>query len=223
VVVGYQGGRWNPVENYLLVSQSDAHAWTEVWLDGKGWQMIDPTAAVAPNRIEQGMDEALDEQDLELVANRWGTSRLLSNLQLRWDAATYTWQRWVLNYDTEAQEGLLARLLGGTESWRLTLWLIGLGLIGAAIFGWALLRHQQLPGLRPETQAIKKLEHKLAQLGYQRNTGETLNDFIQRVLHSEPELNAGLATIAHLFEQVAYQNKSDQLLRLQQAIKQFPR
>lgn len=223
VVVGYQGGRWNPVENYLLVSQSDAHAWTEVWLDGKGWQMIDPTAAVAPNRIEQGMDEALGESDQELVANAWRSSQLLSNLQLRWDAATYTWQRWVLNYDNEAQEGLLSRLLGGTETWRLTLWLIGLGLIGAAIFAWAILRNQKGPVLRPEAQAVKKLEHKLAQLGYRRKAGETLSDFIRRVLCSEPQLKNGLTQIAQLFEQVAYQNRAEHLSQLQQAIKQFPR
>lgn len=223
VVVGYQGGRWNPVENYLLVSQSDAHAWTEVWIDGKGWQMIDPTAAVAPNRIEQGMNEALGEGDQELVANAWQSSQLLYNLQLRWDAATYSWQRWVLNYDSEAQEGLLSRLLGGAETWRLTLWLIGLGLIGAAIFAWALLRSQKGPELRPETLAIQKLEHKLAQLGYRRKPGETLGDFIERVLYSEPDYRRGLEIIRRLFDQIAYQNQGDKLTALQQAINTFPR
>lgn len=223
VVVGYQGGRWNPVENYLLVSQSDAHAWTEVWIAGVGWKMIDPTAAVAPNRIEQGMDEALGASDQELVASGWRSSRLLYNLQLRWDAATYTWQRWVLNYDSEAQEGLLSRLLGGTESWRITLWLIGLGLIGAGLFAWAMLRNQKRAMLRPETQAIKKLEQKLMELGYHRKAGETFSDFVHRVLDSEPQLKTGLTHIVRLFEQVAYQNRAEQLPQLQQAIKQFPR
>src|SRR5690606_17836373 len=81
VVVGYQGGRWNPLENYLLVSQSDAHAWTEVWREGQGWQMIDPTAAVAPNRIEQGINEALGLEDQQLVADTWQSSSLLYDLQ----------------------------------------------------------------------------------------------------------------------------------------------
>lgn len=223
VVVGYQGGRWNPVENYLLVSQSDAHAWTEVWIEGKGWQMIDPTAAVAPNRIEQGMNEALSETDQELIANAWQSSRLLYNLQLRWDAANYSWQRWVLNYDSEAQEGLLSRLLGGNESWRITLWLIGLGAIGAALFTWALLRSHKKPVASPESQAIKTLEYKLRQLGYRRKAGETLGDFTHRILVSEPQLNAGLTKIVMLFEQIAYQNQHEKLLELQQTIKQFPR
>src|SRR5690606_17388579 len=143
-------------------------SWTEVWREGQGWQMIDPTAAVAPNRIEQGINEALGLEDQQLVADTWQSSSLLYDLQLRWDAATYVWQRWVLNYDNEAQEGLLSRLLSGTEPWRLTLWLIGLGLLGAAVFAWSLVRSRKTPGLRSETRIIQKLELKLAQLGYQR-------------------------------------------------------
>ncbi|MEN0037544.1 MAG: DUF3488 and transglutaminase-like domain-containing protein [Cellvibrio sp.] len=223
LVVGYQGGRWNPLENYLLVSQSDAHAWTEVWIDGQGWQMIDPTAVVAPNRIEQGMNEALGATDQELVTDAWQSSSLLYNLQLRWDAATYTWQRWVLNYDSTAQEGLLSRLLGGTETWRITLWLIGLGLIGAALFAWALVRSHKKPTNSAEIRAIKNLEHKLRQLGYKRKTGETLGDFTRRILVSEPQLRTGLTKILILFEQIAYQNQPEKLFELQQTIKQFPR
>lgn len=242
VVVGYQGGKWNPVENYLLVRQSDAHAWTEVWLEGKGWQMIDPTAAVAPNRIEQGINEALNESDLELVSSAWQSSSLLLQLQIRWDAATYVWQRWVLNYDTETQEGLLSRLLGGTERWRLTLWLLALGLVGAALFAWMLMRNQQSQTLRPEVRAIQKLEQKLAQSGHIRTPGETLGDFIQRLLNAHPEYKQALEAIHQLFVQIAYQQpgtntthahqsallkqnllKQDQLKKLQHAIKKFPR
>ena len=158
VVVGYQGGSWNPLENYLLVSQSDAHAWTEVWIEGEGWRNIDPTAAVAPNRIEQGLDNALSADEQNLVNSNWSGSALLYNLRLRWDAATFVWQRWVLNYDSQTQEGLLSRLLGGTEAWRMTLWLIGLGLLGAALATWTLLRSHQGPALRPEIRALQSLE-----------------------------------------------------------------
>ncbi len=235
VVVGYQGGKWNPVENYLLVRQSDAHAWTEVWLEGKGWQMIDPTAAVAPDRIQQGINEALNESDLELVSSAWLNSSLLLQLQVRWDAATYVWQRWVLNYDNETQEGLLSRLLGGTERWRLTLWLIALGLAGAALFAWILLRNQLSQPTRPEVRAIQKLEQKLMQSGHTRTPGETLGDFIQRLLHTCPEYQQALETIHQLFVQIAYQYpsptsgqesgqlKDDQLKKLERAITRFPK
>ncbi|HTF98635.1 MAG TPA: DUF3488 and transglutaminase-like domain-containing protein [Cellvibrio sp.] len=223
VVVGYQGGQWNPVENYLLVSQSDAHAWTEVWIKDKGWQMIDPTASVAPNRIEQGINSALSESERGLIGEGWKSSSLLTQLQIRWDAATYVWQVWVLNYDSEAQEGLLSRLLGGTESWRLTLWLISFGLAGAAIFAWALMRNQQAPVTRREMRAINKLERKLAQLGYTRPPGETLGDFITRILQQSPTYEPALKNIHVLFVQIAYQNQSNQLDQLEQAVNQFPR
>lgn len=222
VVVGYQGGKWNPVENYLLVRQSDAHAWTEVWLEGKGWQMIDPTAAVAPNRIEQGINEALGEEDRELVTSLWQGSSLLLQLQNRWDAATYLWQRWVLNYDNEAQEGLLTRLLGGTESWRLTLWLTGLGLIGAAVFAWTLIRNRRPMALRPEARIIRRLERRLAQLGYNRSPGETLGDFVARVLQQTPAYRPALEHILHLFVEVAYQSQPARLVQLEQAVRRFP-
>jgi transglutaminase-like putative cysteine protease len=61
VVAGYQGGELNPVDGYLVVRQSDAHAWAEIWLSGQGWVRFDPTAAVAPSRIEQGIDAALPQ------------------------------------------------------------------------------------------------------------------------------------------------------------------
>lgn len=223
VVVGYQGGKWNPVENYLLVRQSDAHAWTEVWLEGQGWQMIDPTAAVAPNRIEQGINEALNETDRELVSSVWQGSSLLLQLQIRWDAATYVWQRWVLNYDNEAQEGLLSRLLGGTESWRLTLWLIGFGLLVAAVFAWVLLRSQVHRHQRPEQLAIQRLERKLAQLGYQRPKGQPLGVFLSNIQAQSPEYQPALTRIKQLFEQVAYRDQAIHLAALQRAVARFPR
>ncbi len=222
VVVGYQCGRWNPLENYLLVSQSDAHAWTEVWIEGEGWRAIDPTAAVAPNRIEQGLDDALSADDQNLMSNNWSGSSLLYNLQLRWDAANFVWQRWVLNYDSDAQEGLLTRLLGGTEAWRITLWLVGLGLAAAALAAWALLRSHARPALRAEIRAIQSLERKLAQLGYVRGMGETPGDFIARVIRSEPRWQASLSIIARLFEQIAYRQQTQQLAQLQEKVRRFP-
>lgn len=222
VVVGYQGGRWNPVENYLLVRQSDAHAWTEVWIEGEGWRTIDPTAAVAPNRIEMGLDNALSPEEQALVSNRWQNSSLLYDLQLRWDAATFVWQRWVLNYDNEAQQGLLTRLLGGTEVWRLTLWLLGMGLVGAALAAWLMLRSHRRPNLRPEVRAIQQLERKLAGAGYRRASGETLRDFLTRVSAQKPHWQVKLTRIALLFEQVAYQTQAQQLSLLQAQIRRFP-
>jgi transglutaminase-like putative cysteine protease len=108
VVTGYQGGEWNPVGGYWVIRQSDAHAWSEVWLDGR-WVRFDPTGAVAPERIEAGLEAALPGitgDGLPVV----GGQRLLDAVALRWDALNATWDRFVLAFGPEQQAGLLMRL-----------------------------------------------------------------------------------------------------------------
>jgi transglutaminase-like putative cysteine protease len=108
VVAGYQGGERNPVANYWIVRQSDAHAWTEVWLDGR-WVRYDPTAAVAPERIENGLDAALPAlagDTLPLL----GGGEWFERMALGWDAMNATWDRWVLAFGPDQQTALLEGL-----------------------------------------------------------------------------------------------------------------
>ena len=112
VVAGYQGGERNPIADYWIVRQSDAHAWTEVWLAGR-WIRFDPTAAVAPERIESGLAAALPGlagDGLPLLGN----SEWLQSLALNWDAINTTWDRWVLAFGPDEQSALLEGL--GFES-----------------------------------------------------------------------------------------------------------
>jgi len=112
VVAGYQGGERNPVADYWIVRQSDAHAWTEVWLGGR-WVRYDPTAAVAPERIENGLDAALPGlvgDGLPLL----GGSAWFERMALNWDALNATWDRWVLAFGPDQQSALLENL--GIES-----------------------------------------------------------------------------------------------------------
>jgi transglutaminase-like putative cysteine protease len=108
VVTGYQGGDWNPVGGYWVVRQSNAHAWSEVWLDGR-WVRFDPTAAVAPQRIEAGLDAALPDGATSGLALAGG-QRLLDAVALRWDALNATWDQFVLAFGPEQQAELLERL-----------------------------------------------------------------------------------------------------------------
>lgn len=113
VVVGYQGGEKNPHADHWVVRQSDAHAWAEVWLPGSGWQRVDPTAAVAPERIEQPIDAGLSE-DSGRVVFAGAESGLLRGLWLNaiWiaDAVDLSWYRWVVGFSADRQAGLLQRL-----------------------------------------------------------------------------------------------------------------
>ncbi len=106
VVIGYQGGEYNPLGKHYVIRQSDAHAWAEVWLPERGWVRVDPTSAVAPSRVENGVDAALAGEDLaalrQLRAPGW-----LRDLRWGFDGLTYKWQRWVLEYDRGQQNRLL--------------------------------------------------------------------------------------------------------------------
>ncbi|HYN54442.1 MAG TPA: DUF3488 and transglutaminase-like domain-containing protein, partial [Methylotenera sp.] len=98
IVTGYQGGELNPNGNYLIVRQSDAHAWAEVWLEGRGWVRVDPTSAVSPDRIESGIGSALPDSDLLPILSRQDYP-ILKKLYLNWDAVNNGWNQWVLGYD----------------------------------------------------------------------------------------------------------------------------
>ena len=114
VVTGYQGGEWNRVGRYLLVRQSDAHAWTELWLRGRGWVRVDPTAAIAPERVEQGLDEALgaDEPVPGRLYERWPW---LGQTRAWMDAVRTEWQVRFLQFDRQAQERLAEALGFGRD------------------------------------------------------------------------------------------------------------
>ncbi|HEY2590019.1 MAG TPA: DUF3488 and transglutaminase-like domain-containing protein [Steroidobacteraceae bacterium] len=109
VVTGYLGGEWNPIGRYLLVRQSDAHAWVEVWLEGRGWTRIDPTAAVAPERLTRDLLDILpaagSPAERLLLAMRW-----LTSAQQLWDAANAWWTTTIVDFDLNSQLALLARL-----------------------------------------------------------------------------------------------------------------
>ncbi|MES0326752.1 MAG: DUF3488 and transglutaminase-like domain-containing protein, partial [Gammaproteobacteria bacterium] len=137
VVIGYQGGTVNPVDDYMIVRQSDAHAWTEIWLDDKGWVRVDPTAAVSPDRINHGIAGAgLEESRLPsiLVSN----SKLLLQLRYQLDSLNHSWNKWVVGFDEKKQKELF-ELLGIEDIDKATLfsWLvIAMTLSGALVFLW---------------------------------------------------------------------------------------
>lgn len=115
VVVGYQGAERNPYENYLMVYQYNAHAWVEVWLEGQGWTLVDPTATVAPERIELGAEAWLQAYGERSGLDPLGGGRSspwLNALRLRLDSLDYAWNRWVINFDSESQFNLLESLTG---------------------------------------------------------------------------------------------------------------
>jgi transglutaminase-like putative cysteine protease len=122
VVTGYQGGETNPVDGFMTVRQSDAHAWAEVWITGRGWTRIDPTAAVAPVRIEQGLGELARQTGAgPLFAFGEGSDtpllRMIRRVRFNWEAVENSWNQWVLAYSAQRQMSLLDRF-GFEPDWR---------------------------------------------------------------------------------------------------------
>lgn len=109
VVTGYQGGEFNPVDSFLTVRQSDAHAWAEVWLAGRGWVRVDPTAAVAPERVQRGGRSVAgtSASGEPLFGER--SFSLLRAVRFQWEALENGWNQWVLSYTPERQRELLQR------------------------------------------------------------------------------------------------------------------
>lgn len=111
VIVGYQGGDYNPVGRFWQVRSSDAHAWVELWLKEEGaWLRFDPTAAAMPGRIDSGVQSTLPGTRPSLP---WGDGQVptwMLSMRQAWQAAQFQWQQWVVGYDAEHQRSLFAQL-----------------------------------------------------------------------------------------------------------------
>lgn len=202
VVTGYQGGEVNPVDGWLIVRQYDAHAWTEVWLAGRGWLRVDPTAISAPTRIDLNLAAAVPAGDplplLVRVDLGW-----LRDLRFRWDAVNNAWNQWVLGYNPERQRDLLRRLGMPQPDWpRMTATLAVLaGLALLALTAWTL-RNRRRPD--PALALWEKLSRRMARRGLARRPAEGPQDYARRVGIALPATAADMAAIAALYGRLRY-------------------
>ena len=200
VVTGYQGGEHNPVDDTLVVRQSDAHAWAEVWTKDWGWRRVDPTAMIAPSRIETDLATALPVgEPLPLI----GRVLWLRELRYRWDALSNAWNQRVLGYDPRRQRELLARLGMQAPDWQRMIWALSLlcGLLLAALAAWALLNWQRVDAA---AAAWRRLSAKLASAGLPRRPWEGPLAYAGRVGAALPGHGPELAEIAGLYASLRY-------------------
>jgi protein-glutamine gamma-glutamyltransferase len=207
VVGGYQGGEINKVGKFLEVRQADAHAWAEVWLDNKGWVRFDPTAAIAPERIERGVNVDLQIASgavnfSPLIGDAATLSWLKRSRQL-WQSIDYNWQRWVINYNGANQMQFL-QSLGIDDIAALTKWLIGSIVLISLPLAWWLLRQKSIA----TNKAVKYYQRfctKLAKAGIEKKLGEGARDFAERAKKQRPDLAAQIEQITTLFIRLRYQ------------------
>ena len=178
IVLGYQGGEINPLGGHLIVRQSDAHAWVEVWLDGLGWYRVDPTAAVAPERIDFGASDAA----MDGIGETWGfsaPSRLLHQVVMTWDALNAKWNEWVLGYGPDTQDSFMQWLGMEDPNWRkMMLTLVGL-VVGLIMLVSVLLMLRYRPPPRDPAAVLYRRFVKKTRV--EPRTGETARVFALRV------------------------------------------
>jgi transglutaminase-like putative cysteine protease len=206
VVTGYQGGELNKVGDFLEIRQADAHAWAEVWLENKGWVRFDPTAAIAPERIERNIN--IDQlmpggiisympTDAAQAAFNW----LKQSRQL-WSNIDYNWQRWVINYDNKNQSGFLSSL-GIADIKVMLYWMVGsIGLI-TAMLSWLLL-YQKQQAIDPVERFYNRFCQKIAKCGLLKGQCEGAKDFAERIKTKLPEQAAAIDQITNLFIKLHY-------------------
>jgi len=197
VVTGYQGGYWNALGGYLLVRQSDAHAWSEVWLAGRGWVRVDPTAAVRPERISLGANAAAFGQ------LPWYRSGWLQDMRNHWDIVNQWWNEGVIGFDSIRQRGLLTpfglrdlddRMLG-------VILAAGSALFALLGLGWALHRRERID---PASRLMRALENKLGRGGIVRRANEGPQHYLSRAARALPAQRDELMKLMNCYLECRY-------------------
>jgi protein-glutamine gamma-glutamyltransferase len=229
VVTGYMGGEFNPYDDTLTVRQYDAHAWSEVWFPGEGWIRVDPTAAVAPERVNQGSDSVLQSQDSFLQDEgfslmRFRDSLLLNNLRLRLEMIDYAWNRFVLNYDEGTQTRLFSVLFGVVTQIKIALVAISALLVVLACSAYLVFRQQPQAAQLPATRYYLRFCNYLAGLGVARQVGETPLQYQQRLVQQFPQWAREIVDITQSYVELVFGGKQadpHQLKEFRTKVKQF--
>jgi transglutaminase-like putative cysteine protease len=222
IVTGYQGGEFNPNGGYLIVRQSDAHAWAEVWLENQGWVRVDPTAAVSPQRIERGIGEALSDID-ELPLMSRPDYPWLRKIMLNIDAVNNGWNQWVLGYNDEKQFDLLTKLLGANYNLRdVIMWMMGTIMVVMSITSYFLFKKKAVK-LSPAQVIYQQYLKKLKASGLQQLPHEGALDFAYRCATAFPELKDEVMQIAAHYNALQYSASAtaNTLQALQQQVHAF--
>lgn len=188
VVTGYQGGVYNSAGGYWIVRNADAHAWAEVWLAERGWVRVDPTAAVAPERIDRGSLAAAMPEAARWYSDGWGLE-----WRNRLDLVARYWRKAVIEFDAVRQRNLLRQVGLEDMGWQaLGIGLLIFGAVGLALGVWISLRGMQPPTRDPLVLAYRRFNVRLAGAGVRREPGEGPIAFGKRaasiVLHDAPAI-----------------------------------
>ena len=192
----------NPLDNYMIVRQSDAHAWAEVWLEDH-WRRVDPTAAVSPDRVEQGiLNSGLENNRLPLLLT--SNSNFIRNAAFLYDSLQNKWSQWVIGFNQKKQKDLL-KFLGfeDTASSKLIFMLVISLTITGMVIAWLLLKQHSFEKDRVQ-HYYDLFCQKLTFHGIRRKLNEGPKDFENRIFKELTLTAASKDQIIFIFK--AYRN-----------------
>jgi transglutaminase-like putative cysteine protease len=204
VVTGYQGGTLNPYGDYWILRQSDAHAWTEVWIEGRGWVRIDPTAAIAPERVERGLTDVASTA--ESLASAWQLkARWFSGMRLRFDMVKQMWRERILDFDQDSQRRLLEFLkIPEPDGQKLVMVFAAAMALAFVWLTWQV-RRELAPRSKDETaRAYARLCAKLAAAGIARVPHEGAEAYALRVARLRPDLAGAVTNLCRQYSYLRY-------------------
>ena len=222
VVTGYLGGEYNTLGEYLIVRQSDAHAWAQVWLPNRGWVRVDPTNSVSPARAEGGLAAALPEGAV-LPRGLLPATPLFHQLQLTLDSLANAWNQTVLGYNFETQRALLTRAGLDDTSWR-NLAIILIAATGVITLLIALITLRSRTGNRDYAlEAYRQFCEKAARAGIARRETEGPLDFAKRLAAARPAQASAIDAITQRYVALRYKkyNKNKYLKQLRMHVRQL--
>ena len=209
VVIGYQGGTPNPLDDYYVVRQQEAHAWAEVWIAKHGWVRVDPTGAVDPARVEEGIGDALPNEDL--AGSIYQRYPWLGAMRNGWDALDSGWDKWVLAYGPELQASFFSKIGLEYGNWLQLAVVLGGLMAGLMAAYWLYLWwDRRPPPLPPVSREYARFCLRLARLGLPRAAHEGPRDYAARVAAVRADLAEAVDEITGRYVELRYEERGDQ-------------
>ena len=210
VVLGYQGGTTNPLNNVMSVRNSDAHAWSEVWFKNKGWVRFDPTAAIAPMRIERNLEAALspsERRPFHMMIN----IGFIEDALFYWDAVDNQWNEWVIGYDEEIQKDLLESITRKKIKLSDIILMLVISLtVMTFILSVFIFKPWKKQKLDPVVKTYNNFCKKLASRGIYREGHEGPLDFSKRAINILPKNKSSIELITHLYTKLRYESSNNE-------------
>lgn len=211
MVLGYLGGEYNQRGNYYSVYQRDAHAWSEVWIAGRGWLRIDPTAAVSPERLETGFSELLQQEQNMLSSDLFASfnaSQWFNQLRYMFEAIDYQWTKWVVGYSINDQINVINALYLTFVQHKRLIIAISVLMLAMIVVLISLRKKNKASRFPTEVLLLNKLIKSANKLGILKTPTLTADQLAQRIISEKPAASAAVLTFINTFKKVHYQSLS---------------